>query len=132
MNYEFEMLETIFPRITPLRRLWGRPSWKVYNQITPSNMEENSSMSCQNDQINVGQILTNPYDDLMNIGGTGGHWLPQNMPWWKQILTKILKKSIITRKSVILFIWIIMFHIWTSFMLIHAEWVIKDNVDHMY
>ena len=41
--------------------------------ITPSNMEENSSMSCQNDQINVGQIMTNPYDDLMNIGGTGGH-----------------------------------------------------------
>ena len=89
--------------------------------ITPSNMNENSSKSYQNDQNNVGQILTKPYEDLMNIGGTGGHWLPQNMLRWKQILTKILKKFIITRKSEMLFIWIIMFHIWTFLMLIHAD-----------
>ena len=89
--------------------------------ITPSNIDENSSKSYQIDQNNVGQILTKPYEDLMNIGGTGGHWLPQNMPRWKQNLTKILKKSTITRKSVMLFIWIIMFHIWISLMMIHAD-----------
>ena len=61
-------------RFSPELPLFGDLGVGLANKaITPSNIDENSSKSYQNDQNNVGQILTKPYEDLRNIGGTGGH-----------------------------------------------------------
>ena len=67
--------------------------------ITQSISDQYSWKSYQNDQYRDGRILAKPHLYLMIIDGTGDQLLPHNMPRWKQNLTKIGKKSIITQKS---------------------------------